>query len=68
MLQETTYPVPIIKTSEDFLFKAPPSKKSPPATKNVSLPGYLSRPPIPEYAQEEVFSGRLLERRRDEGV
>ncbi|CAN9171969.1 unnamed protein product [Alternaria alternata] len=55
-------------TSEDFLSKAPPPKKSPPATKNVSLPGYLSRPPIPEYAQEEVFSGRLLERRRDGGA
>ncbi|RYO14817.1 hypothetical protein AA0111_g11901 [Alternaria arborescens] len=65
---ETTYPVPIIKTSEDFLSKAPPLKKSPPATKNASLPGYLSRPPIPEYAQEEVFSGRLLERRRDGGA
>jgi hypothetical protein len=65
MLQETTYPVPIIKTSEDFLSKAPSPKKSPLATKDASLPGYLSRPPVPKYAKEEVFSGRLLERRSD---
>jgi len=67
MLQESTYPVPIIKTSKDFLSEVPPAKKSPPATKDASLPGHLLRPSVPEYAQEDIFSGRLLERRRDGG-
>jgi hypothetical protein len=55
------YPVPIIKTREDFLAEKPLPKKSPPAKKDASLPGYLSTPPVPEYSQEEVFSGRLLD-------
>jgi hypothetical protein len=55
------YPAPIIKTSEDFSSEEPQPKKSPPTTKDASLPGQLSRPPIPEYAHEEIFSGQLLE-------
>jgi hypothetical protein len=52
------YPAPITKTSEDF------PEKSPPATKDASLPEQLSRPPVPEYVQEEIFSGQLMERGR----
>jgi len=59
------YPVPIVKTSEDFLPEKPLAKKPQPAKKDTSLPGYLSSPPIPQYSQEEIFSGRLLERCRD---
>jgi hypothetical protein len=58
------YPVPVIKTSEDFLSKPPP-KKSSLARKDGSLPGYLSPPPVPEYTQEEIFSGQLLDRCKD---
>jgi len=53
------YPAPIIKTSQDFLSEGPPPKKPRLATKDASLPGELSRPPVPEYPQEEIFSGRL---------
>jgi hypothetical protein len=59
--------VPIVKTSDDFLPEKQPAKKSQPAKRDTSLPGYLSRPPVPEYSQEEIFSGRLSEGRRDEG-
>ena len=37
--------------------------RSQPAKRDTSLPGYLSRPPVPEYSQEEIFSGRLSEGR-----
>jgi hypothetical protein len=67
-LQESTYPVPIVKTSKDFLSEKLPPKRLPPATKDASLPGYLSRPPVPEYAPEEIFSGRLLERHKEGGT
>ena len=59
------YLVPIIKTREDFLSEKSLLKKSPPAKKDASLPGYLSTPPVPEYTQEEIFSGRLLDGCKD---
>lgn len=65
ILQKSMYPVPIIKTNEDFPSGKPPPKKSPLAKKDASLPGYLSTPPVPEYTQEEIFSGRLLDRCKD---
>jgi hypothetical protein len=67
-LQELTYLVPIVKTSKDFLSEKLPPKRSPPATKDASLPGYLSRPLVPEYGPEEIFSGWLLERHKEGGT
>ncbi|KAF2843834.1 hypothetical protein T440DRAFT_559905 [Plenodomus tracheiphilus IPT5] len=53
---QSTYPVPVVKTSEDFLPEKPTAKKLPPAKKDTLLPGSLSRPPVPEYSQKEIFS------------
>lgn len=60
IVQKSMYPMPIVKTREDFIVEKPPSGKASPARKSPSLPGHLSRPPMPEYSQEEIFSGQLL--------
>ncbi|KAJ6280856.1 hypothetical protein J3E71DRAFT_241135 [Bipolaris maydis] len=52
-------------TREDFIVEKPPSGKELPARASPSLPGYLSRPPMPEYSQEEIFSGQLLHQCRE---
>jgi hypothetical protein len=67
-LQESTYLVPIVKTSKDFLSKKLLPKRLSPATKDASLPKYLSRPPVPRYALEEILSGQLLERHKEGGT
>ena len=39
-------------------------KNSPLYKRVSSLPIYLPKPPVPGYAQKEIFSGRLVERER----
>lgn len=67
-LQETLYPVPIIKSAKDFMpnmSKAKRAKDSTESTGRVPLLKQLPRPPVPEYAYEDIFSGKMLEMYRD---
>jgi hypothetical protein len=59
--KKSVYPAPIIKTPDDFTSGKQAARGTRPNT-TASLPGHLTKPPIPEYSQEEIFSGRLLER------
>lgn len=54
------YPVPVIRTSRDFLPRKPALRKSLLAKTESSLPGLLSTPPIPDFNQGEVLLGQLM--------
>jgi hypothetical protein len=64
--KKRVFPVPIVKTSDDFRSLKPkePRKKAKMAS-HAALPKNLPRPPVPEYAHDEIFSGQLLEKYKD---
>tara|TARA_R110002003_G_scaffold572_1_gene20509 strand:- start:2816 stop:2995 length:180 start_codon:yes stop_codon:yes gene_type:complete len=59
MYKNSAYPVPVVKTRGDFVS----GKKT--SVAKATFPGHLPKPPVPEYTQEEIFSGILLNRYRD---
>lgn len=60
MPQSSAYPVPQIKTPQDYIGQDG-GKKSLPHKRVSSLPSHLPKPPVPGYAQEGIFSERQLE-------
>ncbi|KAF2818099.1 hypothetical protein CC86DRAFT_389181 [Ophiobolus disseminans] len=61
----STYPVPVIKSREDFSSEKRAYRKISPAKPVSLLPKYLPKPPVPDYAQEDASSGKSLKRTRE---
>ncbi|KAF1967668.1 hypothetical protein BU23DRAFT_572982 [Bimuria novae-zelandiae CBS 107.79] len=59
--QSSAYPVPQIKTPQDYIAVEDGGKRSLPYKRVSSLPRHLPKPPVPGYGQEEIFLGRQLE-------
>ena len=60
-LQKTMYPIPVMKTPKDFVYKPKKPKKPKKSAKATfsALPS-LPRPPFPDYAHKPLLSGSVL--------